>query len=165
MRVAARAALLPMSVLIAHAWQRRNRGRREHGLARPTDGWHTHGMKLLRTPAFAIGLVVLVLGIGNWIAARNRLAEYDDAVPAATTGTLGNFEEFTELDARTNAELLRPLMRGVDPQAAADVKVDFYKVVQIGGKLFAFVGAGLVLFACAVVWRRPRDGVLAPDPH
>ncbi|HVN84074.1 MAG TPA: hypothetical protein VMW17_04425 [Candidatus Binatia bacterium] len=116
-------------------------------------------MSLLRHPAFPVGLVLLVLGVGNWLVARSRLAEF----AAAPTGgqpvaTLGNFEEFTELDARTNAELLRPLQRGVDDEWLTATKVDFYKVVRTGGALFSLIGLGLILGASTAVRRRREAG-------
>ena len=120
-------------------------------------------MNLLRNPVFATGLVLLVLGVGNWIVAHARLAEVDEQ--PTTVGTLGNFEEFTELDARTNAELLRPLQRGVAARDAINAKADFYKVVQAGGELFTLVGVGLILFGSAVTWRGTRDGAVAVGPH
>ncbi|HUI24574.1 MAG TPA: hypothetical protein VL403_00715 [Candidatus Kryptonia bacterium] len=122
-------------------------------------------MPLLRHPAFAVGVVLLVLGFGNWMVARARLAEYTDALDGhEPVATLGNFEEFSELDARTNAELLRPLHRGVNDEAVTDAKIDFYKVVRSGGALFAFAGLGMILGASVAVGRR-RDLSLASRPH
>jgi hypothetical protein len=123
-------------------------------------------MNLLRHPAFGVGIVLLVLGVGNWSVAASKLAEYrhfDKSV--ANQGTLGNFEDFTELDARTNAELLRPLHRGIEPSVIANTKGDFYKVVQTGGQLFAFAGFGLILIASFAVWRGMRGPSLAVSPH
>ena len=123
-------------------------------------------MSLLRHPAFGTGLVLLVLGLGNWAVARTRLSEFaDPSVNSPVVAPLGHYEDFAELDARTNAELLRPLQRGVNPTTTTEVRVDFYKVVQTGGKLIAFVGIGLMLFASAKVWRVHRDALVPTSPY
>ncbi|MBI4515798.1 MAG: hypothetical protein HY699_08280 [Deltaproteobacteria bacterium] len=122
-------------------------------------------MPLIRHSAFVAGLVMLVLGVGNWSVAYIRLAEYDESrVQSAEVESLGSFEEFGELNARTNAKLLRPLQQGTDARAATDAKVDFYQVVRTGGQLFTFAGVGLILFAGAMVWRTTRD-LAAPAPR
>jgi hypothetical protein len=121
-------------------------------------------MELLRHPAFGVGLLLLVLGVGNWSVAHGKLAEYTDSLSIQDTPRVGSIDEFKELDARTNAELLRPFRRGVGAYAMANVKPDFYKVVQTGGQLFSFIGVGFVLFASASVWRRSR-AVAVPSPH
>lgn len=122
-------------------------------------------MTLLRHPVFAVGIVLLVLGVGNWMVARSRLAEYVDVQDGhEPVATLGNFEEFNELDARTNAELLRPLHRGVYDRVLTDTKIDFYKVVRSGGALFAFAGLGMILGAGATV-RRRREMTVVAGPH
>ena len=121
-------------------------------------------MALLRHPVFGVGLLLLVLGVGNWSVAQGKLAEYTDSLSIRDTPKVGSFGEFKELDARTNAELLRPFQHGVGAYAMANVKPDFYKVVQTGGQLFSFAGIGLILFAGASVWRRSR--ILAvSSPH
>jgi len=122
-------------------------------------------MSLLRHPAFAVGVVLLVLGVGNWLVARSRLAEFGDLQDAGEpVATLGNFEEFTELDARMNADLLRPLQKGVNDQWVTATKIDFYKVVRTGGALFSLIGLGLILGASTAV-RRSREARAIVAPH
>ncbi|HTO58754.1 MAG TPA: hypothetical protein VMJ74_13215 [Pseudomonadales bacterium] len=99
------------------------------------------------------------------MVARARLAEYTDAQDGREpVAVLGNFEGFGDLDARTNAELLRPLHRGMNDEAVTYAKIDFYKVVRSGGALFAFAGLGMILGASAAVSRR-RDLSVASGPH
>jgi hypothetical protein len=123
-------------------------------------------MRLLRNPAFTVGLVLLVLGVGNWAVAWNRLVEFRSP-PAASESdtTVGTFEEFGELDAHTNDQLLRPLRQGIGARGVTEVKADFYKVVQTGGQLLALAGFGLILFASAAVWHGRRGVMLATNPH
>jgi hypothetical protein len=121
---------------------------------------------LLRNPVFAAGLVLLLLGAGNWVVAYTHLIEFRDPPPDdESDATVGTFDEFGELDAHTNADLLRPLRQGIGARAVTDAKADFYKVVQAGGQLFFFAGFGLVLFASASVWRSRRGLPLTAIPH
>ena len=68
------------------------------------------------------------------------------------------------MDARTNAELLRPLHHGVNDQAVTETKIDFYKVVRTGGALFSFAGLGMIVGALAAV-RRARLAPFAAGPQ
>jgi hypothetical protein len=107
-------------------------------------------MNALRHPLLPVGLLLVVLGFGNWYTGKDKGSEYDELL---STGKLPSaaepFEEFRELDARTSATLLRSLQRGSDESALVNAKLDFYKVVQSGGRIFVLLGlfctaAGLV---------------------
>jgi hypothetical protein len=107
-------------------------------------------MTAFRHPLFPVGLLLIVLGFGNWYTGKDKGAEYEDLL---ATGKLPSpveaFEDFRELDAHTSATLLRSLQRGSDESALVNAKLDFYKVVQSGGRIFVLVGlfcaaAGLV---------------------
>ena len=50
------------------------------------------------------------------------------------------FEEFRELNARTNASLLRPLQAGDDARSVVSDKLDFYRVVLAGGRMLVLLG-------------------------
>jgi hypothetical protein len=120
-------------------------------------------MKLPRHPTFASGLVLLVLGIGNWAVAQGRLAEYTAATTTFEQPSSSNLREFRHLDERISEDLLRPLRPGIGAGGAVTAKVDFYKVVDAGGRLLAFTGAGLVLFAAVIVWWHERRSLPLPD--
>lgn len=105
-----------------------------------------------------VGVLLFVLGAGNWLVSRNKLAEYthrlvseDPAVQAV--GTLGEFPNLTE---RTNATVLERLHRASGDYTFTTAKIDFYSVVQNGGRFFSV--AGVILISVALVQsRRDRE--------
>ena len=107
-------------------------------------------MSVLRNPLLPVGLVLLGLGFGNWYTGRDKVLEHEQLLAAeAPPARVESFEEFRELDGRTNAALLRPLQGGNDAAAIINAKLDFYKVVQSGGRILMLVGlfcaaAGLI---------------------
>lgn len=116
-----------------------------------------------RNPLLACGLVLLVLGAGNWWVGRSKMQEYSDRVTdAVATESPSRLDEFPELNARTNAALLARLHRGLDSYTRSDAKLDFYRVVDSGGRMLAV--AGLLLMCVALTHHRfaerfaqPRD--------
>jgi hypothetical protein len=107
-------------------------------------------MRVLRNPLLPIGLLLVILGIGNWYTGRDKGAEYEELL---ATGNIPapavHFEEFGELDARTTATLLAPLQHGSDEHTLITTKLDFYKVAQSGGRILILLGlfcgaAGLI---------------------
>jgi hypothetical protein len=107
-------------------------------------------MALWRNPFFPVGLFLVVLGLGNWYAGRDKCVEYEQLLAAGKLpAPAQHFTEFPELNAHTTATLLRPLQRGNDAQMLAGTKLDFYRVVQGGGRMLVLVGlflaaAGLI---------------------
>jgi len=94
-------------------------------------------------PLLPIGLVLLVVGIGNWWISRGKLAEYTQRMQAAAPVTSGDLSDFRELDSRTNATLLRRLHRAPAARGMAAAKRDFYALVNNGGRLIALLGLAL----------------------
>jgi hypothetical protein len=107
-------------------------------------------MNALRHPLLPVGLLLVLLGFGNWYTGKDKGAEYEELLAAGKLPSPAEpFEEFRELDAHTSATLLRSLQRGSDESALVNAKLDFYKVVQSGGRILILVGlfcaaAGLV---------------------
>jgi hypothetical protein len=62
------------------------------------------------------------------------------------------YEEFNQLTARTNARLLRPLQAKNDVRTAITQKLDFYRVVESGGRLVMLFGLFTVVVALIVGW-------------
>lgn len=107
-------------------------------------------MRVLRNPLLPIGLLLVILGFGNWYTGKDKGAEYEDLL---ATGNIPapavHFEEFRELDAHTTATLLTPLQHGSDQHTLMTTKLDFYKVAQSGGRILILLGlfcaaAGLI---------------------
>jgi hypothetical protein len=127
-----------------------------------------------RHPALPIGVVLLVLGLGNWLASRDKVIEYarraELAVPVERTESL---HEFTRLTPRTNATVLDRLHRGFD-YGSADAKRDFYMIVQSGGRFITVAGLLSIGLGLLGRWRarrvrraisrdRLREGHAAPE--
>jgi hypothetical protein len=125
-------------------------------------------MSVLRSPLFLIGVVLLTIGFGNWYAGVDKGAEYERLLAAGNLPTpVDDYEDFQELNARTTATLLNPLQRGSDEYTLANAKLDFYRVVQSGGRLLVILG--LFCSAASVIrsWQRRRvaDRGLAAVQH
>jgi len=110
-----------------------------------------------RHPALPVGVLLVILGLGNWAVSRDKLFEYGHRI--ASTDNLapaGTLADYPELDPRTNATLLERLHKGAPDYSFTAAKLDFYTVVQSGGRLLALVG--LLIASVAVVrgWRDRR---------
>lgn len=117
--------------------------------------------RVWRTPLLPTGIALFVLGVGNWVLSHNKIVEYTErARPSNSRIPPTSFREFSELTARTNATLLEPLHRGIADYSDVEAKLDFYRVVQGGGRALVFLG--LLLVTLAFLWaRRQRRGEAA----
>jgi len=114
-------------------------------------------MAVLRYPLVPIGLVLVLIGLGNWYTGFDKTREHEELLAARTvTAADGNFEEFPELTARTNATLLRTLQRGSDGVSLINAKLDFYKVVQSGGRVLMMLGLFFTAAGLIHTWYRQR---------
>lgn len=109
-----------------------------------------------RHPALPIGVVLLILGAGNWIASSDKVVEYarraELSVPIEADDSL---DEFLMLTPRTNATVLDRLHRRVD-YGSADAKRDFYMIVQSGGRFITVAGLLSIGLGLLGRWRRRR---------
>jgi hypothetical protein len=107
----------------------------------------------LRHPALPVGVLLFVLGIGNWLVSENKLVEYRHRlVSVDSMEAVGALDDYPHLTPRTNETLLARLHRGSSDSSRTVAKLDFYGVVQNGGRFFSLVGFGLI--AAAVVQSR-----------
>lgn len=110
-----------------------------------------------RYPVLPAGMVLLVLGFGNWMVSHSKILEYErrahgpDVVERSES-----LQEFTHLTPRTNAMVLERLHRRLGDYGVADAKRDFYTVVQSGGRLIAVVGLLLIGVGLLQRWRERR---------
>ena len=94
------------------------------------------------------GFLLLVLGIGNWIAGAVELTKYQNLLrKTAETGLEESYRSFQELDQQKNEEVLRRINEDREKYNAARVKMDFYYVVLSGGRLMFLLGALLTFFS------------------
>lgn len=92
--------------------------------------------------------MLLVLGIGNWIAGAVELTKYQGLLrKTAETGLEESYRSFQELDQQKNEEVLRRINEDRERYNTARVKMDFYYVVLSGGRLLFLLGALLTFFS------------------
>lgn len=107
-------------------------------------------MHPLRRPLLPVGLVLVALGAGNWYTGSTKSLQYEQLLAARNQpAPVADSTGFRELTARTTLTLLSNLDRGTDDFAVVNAKLDFYKVVQSGGRLLILLGlfstaAGLI---------------------
>jgi uncharacterized membrane protein YidH (DUF202 family) len=103
------------------------------------------------------GLLLLVLGIGNWVAGAMESARYRRLLHrTAQTGLEENYRIFQHLDVQKNEEVLRRITEDRERYNAARVKLEFFNVVLNGGKLFCFIGA-ILLSLGFLRWMRAQE--------
>jgi hypothetical protein len=113
----------------------------------------------LRNPLIFVGVLLMVIGFGNWYAGVDKGAEYERLLATWNLPTpADDYDDFSHLNAHTATTLLDPLQRGSDEYTLANAKLDFYKVVQSGGRMLILLG----LFCCAAgairSWQRRHLG-------
>lgn len=108
-----------------------------------------------RYPSLPVGLVLIVLGLGNWSVSQPKVAEYTRRASAPDPiDTRASFEDFARLTARTNAGVLEALHRGTGDYGDAEAKRDLYTVLDSGGRFIALVGVLLAGIGLIQHWRR-----------
>jgi hypothetical protein len=110
-----------------------------------------------RNPLTPIGVVLLLLGIGNWYTGIDKIAEYERALamPAAPPAVEAA-EDYPDLTPRSRATLLRALGPQASDDAAVRAKLDFYRVVHTGGRVLTLLGLCLAAAGLIRSWLRPR---------
>ncbi len=104
---------------------------------------------------FVVGVVLVLLGAGNWIVGAVQVTHYRALVEAGSkTGLEDSYRSFRELTPRKNREILSGIHEERERYDAARVKVDFFHVVLRGGLLLILVGSGLAFSAFFRIIRR-----------
>jgi hypothetical protein len=101
------------------------------------------------------GLVCLIMGVGNWAVGAIETSKYQALLyKTARTGLEENYRSFQELDHQKNLEVLRRINADREKYNGARVKLDFFYVVLVGGRVLFFVGAVLSLIGLVRLIRR-----------
>ena len=96
-------------------------------------------------PGFVTGVVLVLLGAGNWIVGSVQVNHYRAVVAAgADFGADGGFGRRTP---RENREILGRIHEEREQYDAARVKMDFFYVVLTGGLILFLAGLALACFA------------------
>lgn len=119
---------------------------------------------------FVSGLVCLVMGVGNWTVGVVETSKYQALLyKTARTGLEESYRSFQELDHQKNEEVLRRINADREKYNGARVKLNFFYVVLIGGRVLFFVGAILSLIALVRLIRRDTRAkikrLIGPQEH
>ncbi|MBX3027705.1 hypothetical protein KF840_22650 [bacterium] len=107
-----------------------------------------------RYPMLPVGLVLIVLGVGNWSVSQPKVAEYTRRASAPDPiDTRSSFADFARLTARTNSGVLEGLHRGTGDYGDAEAKRDLYTVLDSGGRFIAMLGLLLAGIGLIQHWR------------
>ncbi len=96
------------------------------------------------------GVVLILLGTGNWLVGLNGIVQYRRMVVASPPNA-EMYRNFDELDARTDGAVLAPLTQDERTISYGAAQMDFYHAVYLTGcilfamglmvSLMAFIGA------------------------
>jgi hypothetical protein len=119
---------------------------------------------------FVSGLISLVMGVGNWTVGVVETSKYPALLyKTARTGLEESYRSFQELDQQKNEEVLRRINADREKYNGARVKLNFFYVVLIGGRVLFFVGAMLSLIALVRLIRRDTRAkikrLIGPQEH
>ena len=104
---------------------------------------------------FVVGLVLVLLGAGNWTVGAVQVARYRALVEAGSkTGLEESYRSFRELTPRKNRAILSGIHEERERYDAARMKLDFFHVVLRGGLLLILIGLGLAFSALFRIIRR-----------
>jgi len=102
-----------------------------------------------------VGVVCVVLGIGNWMVGTIESGKYQALLRKTTqTGLEETYRSFRELDQQKNEEVLRPINEDREKYNAARVKLNFFFIVLTGGRLLFAIGTLLSLSTAIRLIRR-----------
>lgn len=114
--------------------------------------------QLLRHPLLAIGVMLFILGAGNWVVSRNKLEEHMQRADSRSAIDIHqDLSEFPELTPEMNVALLERLHRGAGRYTFQAAKLDFYRVIHRGGRFLAVLGLVLIGFAVRQSWLSQRQ--------
>jgi hypothetical protein len=101
------------------------------------------------------GVICLVLGIGNWTVGVIETSKYQALLyKTARTGLEENYRNFQQLDHQKNEEVLRRINEDREKYNGARVKLNFFYVVLVGGRVLLLIGAVLTLAMLVRLIRR-----------
>jgi len=98
---------------------------------------------LVRSGLVLTGLLLLCVGIGNVVAGRPKIQQYDELLSATATAV-----------AADPAALFPPASERQERHELARAKLAFYQRVIIGGQLLSALGIVLLVVGTLRVWVR-----------
>jgi hypothetical protein len=101
-----------------------------------------------------VGLVLILLGAGNWLVGLNGIVQYRGLGAAATHSNAELYRNFDELDARTDGAVLAPLNQDERTISYAAAQMDFYHAVYLTGCILFALGLMVALMSFIGAIRR-----------
>ncbi|HJQ83490.1 MAG TPA: hypothetical protein VKA21_05400 [Candidatus Binatia bacterium] len=103
---------------------------------------------VVRSGFVLTGLLLLAVGIGNVVAGRSKVAQYEELIVATAPRTPA---------APSPATLFPATSEGDERHALARAKVAFYELLVTAGGLLTAIGGALIGIGVLRVWvRAPR---------
>ena len=110
---------------------------------------------IMRSGPVLAGLLLLAVGIGNVVAGRSKIAQYEELVQATVPHA-----------PRDPVALFPAVSEGEERHALAGAKLAFYQLLVTAGQLLAALGGSLIAIGVLRVWMRaPRAPVDSPVPN
>ena len=100
------------------------------------------------------GVVLILLGTGNWLVGLNSIVQYRRLVVATPYSNNELYRNFDELDARTDGAVLAPLNQEERTVSYAAAQMDFYHAVFLTGCFLFAVGLMVAVMAFIGAIRR-----------
>ena len=117
-------------------------------------------LELYNDWSIVAGVVLILLGAGNWLVGLNGIVQYRRMV-IASPPSAELYRNFDELDARSGGAVLAPLTQDERTISYAAAQMDFYHAVYLTGCiLFAL---GLIISLMAFIGAIRRDAREAID--
>jgi hypothetical protein len=108
------------------------------------------------------GVVLLLLGVGNWLVGLSGISEYQrKLLILSRSPTAEVYRNFDELDARTDGAVLAPLIQQQRTISYAAAQMDFYHAVYLTGRILFAIGLLVTLVACIAAIRQDARRALA----
>jgi uncharacterized membrane protein YphA (DoxX/SURF4 family) len=99
------------------------------------------------------GVVLILLGTGNWLVGLRGIVQYRRLVVAAPYPNAELYRNFDELDARTDGAVLAPLNQEERTVSYTAAQMDFYHAVYLTGCVLFSLGLMVTLMAFVAVIR------------
>lgn len=114
-----------------------------------TDGW------------IIAGLVLMILGAGNWIVGLTKTEQYSRILARISqTGVDQSYLSFEELDDHADNAVLAPLTQDERKVSYAAAHMDFYHATFLTGQVLFGLGLMVTVIAFIAAVRRDARGAM-----
>lgn len=87
------------------------------------------------------GLILMLLGAGNWLVGLTKTEQYSRTLARASAGGFDqSYLSFDELDDRSDSAVLAPLTRQERNVSYANARMDFYHATFLTGQILFALG-------------------------